>query len=247
MLSDMSLPSSLTWYPSSVTWYPSIVTWYPCQDFYMQLQYMHTMIQQIICAEGLVGWWEVVPETCRQEWRHYTSECLPNLSFVEKMVPDSSFKSKLEHPDSSRVLVPNFHANGPASQCQPKLPNCHIKVVAFGCALGKPSGCQETPTTNHGKRSESIEVPWYADNHTQKTKKYSGRISPMQQFSIPKAQAQNQKFVWLTFIIWVGKYTVGPWMLMMYETNSMNKNVIPHGPQFIIHWYETVHQHLQAL
>ena len=83
MLSDMSLPSSVTWYPSIATWYPSIATWYPCQDFYMQLQYMHTIaIQLIFCAEGLVGWWEVVPETCRQEWRHYTSECLPNLSFV---------------------------------------------------------------------------------------------------------------------------------------------------------------------
>lgn len=51
----------------------------------------------------------------------------------------------------------------------------------------------------------------------------SGRISPMQQFSIPKAQVQNQKFVWLTFIILVGTYTVGPWMLMIYEANSRNK------------------------
>lgn len=50
-----------------------------------------------------------------------------------------------------------------------------------------------------------------------KNKNYSGRISPMKQFSIPVAQVQNQKFVWLTFIILVCKYTVGPWMLMIFR------------------------------
>ena len=187
-------------------------------------------------------------ETCGQEWRHYASECLPYLSFVEilGLIHLSNLNWSTLIPPLS--LSPTFMQMAQHCNVSLSIKSCSIKSQ-IGCAFGRASGCQETTTTNHGKRSESIgiEVPCMRIHHTKKTQIYSGRISPMQQFSIPKAQVQNQKFVCLTFIILVGTYTVGPWILMIYETNSMNKNVIPNGPQFIIRWYETVHQHVQAL
>lgn len=183
------------------------------------------------------------------------------------MVPDSSFNYLRLHKEKSLSFFGGCGAPWflpcPCPQLSCKWPSiaivslsdqianfssCSIKSQ-IGCTLGKASGCQETATTNHGKRSESITVPWYAYKIILKKikKNILAVLVPCNNFQSQRLRYRIEKFVWLTFIILVGKYTVGPWILMIYEANSMNKHCIPNGPQFIIHWYEAVHQHLHAL